>query len=101
MKKFRLILALLTIVSGIYMIYANVSVSGYRLLTMNSAAGHRVAVSYRWSVVVFLVLVILNALAVFIEKKHKHKPMTCTDCGSVHGEKDKFCKKCGYSFQKR
>ena len=40
MKKFRLILALLTIVSGIYMIYANVSVSGYRLLTMNSAAGH-------------------------------------------------------------
>ena len=46
MKKIRLVLAALTAVSAIYMIYANWSVRGYNLLTMNSEAGHRVAVTY-------------------------------------------------------
>ena len=46
MKKFRLfrlILALATAAAGIYMIYANISVSGYNLLTMDSSAGYRAA----------------------------------------------------------
>ena len=49
MKKLRLILILLTVIAGIYMLYANISVMGYHLLEMNSAAGYRVAVTYRWS----------------------------------------------------
>ena len=56
MKKFRLILAAVTAAEGIYMIYANWSVRGYHLLEMNAAAGHRAAVTYRWAVVLFLIL---------------------------------------------
>ena len=47
MKKIRLILAAMTAVSAIYMIYANWSVRGFHLFTMDSTAGHRAAVTYR------------------------------------------------------
>ena len=63
MKKFRLfrlILALVTVVAGIYMIYANVSVRGFNLLSMDSSAGHQVAVTYRWSILVFVLLLAAN-----------------------------------------
>ena len=101
MKKFRLILLLLTVAAGIYMLYANISVMGYRLLTMNSAAGYRVAVTYRWSRIVFGILVVLNILIGVWNRIRKKKKAVCPACGAVHRESDKFCKKCGHSFQKR
>lgn len=104
MKKFRLfrlILALATVVAGIYMIYANVSVSGDNLLTMDSSAGHLVAVTYRWSILVFVILVAADFAAAALYRKSRKKHLACPVCGAIRSEKDKFCKKCGHAFQKR
>lgn len=98
MKKIRLVLGALTGVSGIYMIYANWSVRGYHLLTMDSGAGHRVAVTYRWSVVVFLILLAADILLAFFAKKKREKRLRCPSCGAIRAERDKFCKKCGHAF---
>ena len=73
MKKTRLVLMLLTLAAGIYMIYVNISVSGYLLLTMDSAAGYRAAVSYRWSVVVFLLLLAVDFIVALTAKKRRKK----------------------------
>ena len=101
MKKIRLVLAALTAVSAIYMIYANWSVRGYNLLTMNSEAGHRVAVTYRGSIVVFLILLAANILCGIAAKKRREKEFSCPSCGAIRSEQDKFCKKCGHAFIKK
>ena len=101
MKKIRMILAALTVISGIYMIYANWSVRGYHLLSMDSQAGHRVAVTYRGSIILFLVLLALNIAAAVLAKKLREKKFRCPSCGAVRSPKDKFCKKCGHPFLKQ
>lgn len=98
MKKIRLILALLGAVSGIYMIYANWSARGYHLLEMDSKAGYRVAVTYRWSVWIFLIILVLNILAAAAARKQREKRFRCPICGTIRGERDKYCKKCGHCF---
>ena len=101
MKKFRLILTLLTAVSGIYMIYANWSVRGYHLLQMNSGSGYRVAVTYRWSVVIFLVMVAVRIAAEVLIRRRQAGKYVCPACGARCGEQDKFCKSCGKPFLKK
>lgn len=104
MKKFRLfrlILALATAAAGIYMIYANISVSGYNLLTMDSSAGYRAATTYRWSVLIFVLLLAADIAAAVFYRRSRQKKLACPSCGALRGENDKFCKMCGYAFQKR
>ena len=100
MKKIRLILAAMTAVSAIYMIYANWSVRGFHLFTMDSTAGHRAAVTYRWSIFVFFILLAANILAAVLATKQREKKFRCPACGALRSEKDKFCKKCGHPFTK-
>ena len=76
MKKFRLfrlILALATAAAGIYMIYANISVSGYNLLTMDSSAGYRAATTYRWSVLIFALLLAADIAAAVFYRRSRQK----------------------------
>ena len=80
MKKFRLILAAVTAAEGIYMIYANWSVRGYHLLEMNAAAGHRAAVTYRWAVVLFLILLGADIAAGILSGRRIHKKNICPVC---------------------
>lgn len=98
MKKFRLILAAVTAAEGIYMIYANWSVRGYHLFEMNAAAGHRAAVTYRWAVVLFLILLGADIAAGILSGRRIHKKNICPVCKGRRREKDKFCRHCGHSF---
>ena len=60
-KRLLLILALITVICLIHMIWVRVSAIGYSLITMNSGTGRHIAAWYNPSVVLFVVFAALLA----------------------------------------
>ncbi len=73
-KRLLLIVAILTAVSLIHMIWVRVSAMGYNLITMNSSTGLHIARWYNASVVLFVVfaLILSGWLCVNFLKKRKN-----------------------------
>lgn len=62
LKIFRIIFALFTIISGAYSAYSLYRVWGDKLLYDNVDMGHWFAVSYKWSILLFVVLLLTDIL---------------------------------------
>ncbi|WP_124068384.1 zinc ribbon domain-containing protein [Clostridium sp. E02] len=119
MKKIRIMLEVFTLLAISYSIVAFYNVSGDKLLYLNSQVGHWFAISYKWAIVITVILIFSNALlfifATSKKKKEKKKTIenqqpkeannsTVTEvleenAGQTESMKQ-FCSKCG-SFKKQ
>jgi membrane protein implicated in regulation of membrane protease activity len=73
LKIFRIIFGILTIISGAYTVYSLFMVWGDKLLYYNVEMGHWLAVSYKWSIVLFSVLLLTDIILSMVSYKKKRR----------------------------
>lgn len=76
-KAIRVIIIILTTICGAYTAFAIYNLRGDKLLYYNSKTGYLLSVSYKWALLLFLILIAVNTLlALFLSKKKKHTVQT-------------------------